>query len=135
MTIKDPAMPSLRSVSRIRFGLVADVPENRCVSVAEGIAIVAKVDGEVVAFKNECLHRRSPLAGGLVRDGTLTCPMHFWRYRLSTGQLIQHHGRGLERYPVTIERGVVWVDVPDPLPEPSLPAVLLQHARQWQRDA
>lgn len=93
--------------------------------------MVVKVEGTVVAFQNRCLHQNSPLAGGVVLDGKLICPMHFWRYGLPVGE---HIGSGinLPTYPTELDDGEVWVEVPDPEPPLSMRELLLRHAREWR---
>lgn len=117
----------------IDAGLLADLPENQCVAIADGRAIVARVGPGAVAFANECLHQASPLEGGLITNETLVCPLHFWRYDLPAGK---HVGTGapLPSYPVTIEDGRVWVDVPEPPRPRSMREQLLDHAAEWKRE-
>ena len=119
-------------MTRTYIGELADIPTGQCLAVADDRVGVARVGDEVVAFKNECLHQASPLAGGLVKDQVLVCPLHFWRYDLPA---MTHVGTGapLDRYPVEVIDGGVWVDVP-PLPAPkSMREQLLDHAKEWEQ--
>lgn len=119
---------------RIAAGPVADVPADRCVAVADGRAVIVRVDGDVHAYRNRCLHQASPLAGGWVRDGVLACPLHFWRYDVASGEL--RNGAGcLERFPVEIVDGDAFVLLPDDPPRRSLRDELLARARTYDRDA
>lgn len=118
---------------RVRIGPVHDVPSDRCTTVGGGVAVVVRVGDDVCAYRNRCLHQDSPLDGGWVRDGTLTCPLHFWRYDAATGRLTVGD-RALERFPVTIEEGEAIVELPDELPPRSLRAALLERARSYDRD-
>lgn len=115
------------------MGRVEDVPSDRCVAVADGAAVVVAVDGQVVAFANRCLHQASELAGGRVFGGALTCPKHFWRFRLPEGT--HTGGRGvLPSYPTDVtESGEVYLQLPDPEPALSMREMLLAHAREWTR--
>lgn len=117
--------------ARIPLG---DVPEGGCVAVADGRVLLTKVDGEVRAYENSCLHQQTPLDGGFVRDGVLTCPMHFWRYRLADGSHLGSR-RALPRYDVEVDDDTVTVEVPDDEPSVSLAERLREHARTWRRDA
>lgn len=119
---------------RVSAGPFADIPADRCVAIAEGRAVVVRVGDRVVAFDNRCLHKDSPLAGGRVISGRLTCPLHFWRYRLPGGEHVGGQG-ALPSFPVTTSDGEVLVDLPDPEPPRSLREQLLAHAREWDRDA
>lgn len=111
---------------------VQDVPEGGCTAVGDGRVLLTKVDGVVHAFENRCLHKARALDDGVVRDGVLTCPAHFWRYRIDDGSS-PNTGHSLPRYDVRVEDGVVLVDLP-PEPAGSLRDQLLEHARTWSRD-
>ena len=119
---------------RITLGPPDSVPDDHCVAVADGRAVVLRVGDEVCAYVNRCAHQDSPLAGGIVRDGVLSCPLHFWRYHARTGELVGTR-RALERYPVEIVDGEVVVELPDPPPPMSLREQLLRRAREYDRDA
>src|SRR5215472_6378001 len=41
---------------------------------------LARLDGAVTAFADACPHRRARLSAGSVRDGTLQCMYHGWRF-------------------------------------------------------
>ncbi len=115
-------------------GHLDDLPRDRCVAAGSGVAIVAVVDGEIVAFENRCLHQESPLAGGTIRNGVLTCPLHFWRYRLPEGAVVGTPDATLKPYAVEVVDGVVSVEIPDPQAKVSMREQMLQHAREWKRD-
>jgi nitrite reductase/ring-hydroxylating ferredoxin subunit len=118
---------------RVDVGPATAIPESTCVPVAGGAVVVVRLGAELRAYRNRCLHQDSPLEGGWVRDGVISCPLHFWRYRFDDGAHIGGRG-GLERFPVRVEDGVVVVEVPDPAPAPSLRAQLLERARSYDRD-
>lgn len=118
---------------RIPLGPVAELPADECTAVADGRVVVVRIDGEVRAYRNRCLHQDAPLAGGWVRRGVLTCPLHFWRYDASTGEL--RNGVGcLDRFEVEQHDGRAWVIVPDDAPARSLRDELLDRARAYDRD-
>ena len=114
-------------------GDLSDLPADRGVSIADGRAVVVRVGDEVFAYRNECLHQASPLAGGLVKDGVITCPLHFWRYEAATGAKCGEPELRLEPYPVRLEAGTVLVRVPAPEAARSMREILLDHAREWDR--
>jgi nitrite reductase/ring-hydroxylating ferredoxin subunit len=130
---------------RVPLGPIADIPEDRCVAVGDGAAVVFRVDGEVRAFSGRCLHQDSSLDGGWIRDGVLSCPQHFWRYTVTDGRLVGS-GRtaehpeparsesALELFPVTVIDGYGYVEVPDLQPELSFRERQLKHARTWRAD-
>lgn len=119
---------------RVPIGPVRDIPDDRCIAVAEGRVVVVRFGDEVRAYRNRCLHQESPLAEGWVRDGVLSCPLHFWRYDVATGEL--RNGLGcLERYAIEYEGGIAHVIVPEDAPARSLREELLERARSYDRDA
>ena len=119
---------------RVPVGPVADVPDDRCVAVGDGQVVVVRVGGELRAFENRCLHQDSLLSGGKVRNGVLSCPLHFWRYRVADGSLIGSN-RSLPRFPIDVVAGEAFVLVPD-VPAPgSIREQLLDRARTYDRDA
>jgi nitrite reductase/ring-hydroxylating ferredoxin subunit len=108
--------------------------EQTCVAVGDGTAVVVRVGDTVKAFRNRCLHQDSPLADGWVRDGVLSCPLHFWRYRVSDGTNIGT-AVALDEFDVRIIDGEAFVEVPDPQPARTLREQLLDRARTYDRDA
>ncbi len=119
---------------RVPVGPVADVPDDRCVAVGDGQVVVVRVGGELRAFENRCLHQDSLLAGGIVRNGVLSCPLHFWRYRVVDGSLIGSK-RSLPRFPIDVVEGEAFVLVPDAPAPGSIREQLLDRARTYDRDA
>ena len=67
----------------------------------------------VFACDNRCPHQGYALVRGDVRDGTLTCAWHNWKFDLSTGAC-EHGGENIRTYPVRIDASQVYVDVTDP---------------------
>ena len=118
---------------RVALGMVADISDSMCVSAGGERAIVFRIGDEVRAYRNRCVHQDSALAGGWIRDGVLSCPLHFWRYRADDGR---HIGTTmvLEQYPVEIVDGKAFVEVPDPPPPTSLRQQLLERAHAYDRD-
>lgn len=118
---------------RASVGPVAAVSDTECVAIADGRAVVVRVGDELRAFENRCVHQDSPIAGGLVRNGVLSCPLHFWRYHVADGQLIGSR-RSLRRFPVEVVDGHGFVLLPDPEPDVPLRQRLLARAQSYDRD-
>lgn len=96
--------------------------------------VVFNMDGELHAIDAACVHTGGPLEEGVVTNGVVTCPWHLHRYEIATGRRVDMAGRGQESYPVSVDDGVVVVEVPDPKPPQSMRERLLEHAREWERD-
>ena len=119
---------------RVPVGPIASIPADECISVADGRAVVVRVGTEIRAYRNRCLHQDAPLAGGWVRNGVLSCPLHFWRYDVSTGHL---RGTGigcLDRFEVEYDDRDAFVVVPDDPPQRSLRDELRERARSYDRE-
>lgn len=119
---------------RVALGRVVDISESTCVSVGDDRGVVVRVGDAVRVYANRCLHQDSPLTGGLVRDGVLTCPLHFWRYQADTGSQVSS-GLVLPSFPVEIVDGYAFVELPDEQPRLSMREQLLARARTYDRGA
>lgn len=106
---------------------VADAPR-RFDHDGSGV-LVGFVDGEPRAMSDSCLHKGVSLAGGVCRNGVITCPSHWWRYDLRDGSLQGTPGRGLEVYPARVTEGMIEVRLPEAAPAMSMRERLLAHAR------
>ena len=71
------------------IGPVSAIPpgEGRNFEVrGERIAVFHTRAGEVFAVQADCPHKGGPLADGLVGGNTLICPLHAWKFDLTTGK-------------------------------------------------
>ncbi len=91
---------------------------------------VFEVDGELCVTDGACPHNGGPLAEGLVRDGVVTCPWHWYSYELATGRCRTAAGYELRRYPVVLAGGRPHASLPAPEPSRSWSEILRAHARQ-----
>jgi nitrite reductase/ring-hydroxylating ferredoxin subunit len=94
---------------------LADIPAGGCklVDVNGSPVVLARVGAEVYACAAVCSHRGGPLHEGKLAGARLTCPWHGWLYDVRTGQcLLPARGTAIATYPVRVEAGKVWVDVP-----------------------
>jgi nitrite reductase (NADH) small subunit len=91
---------------------------------------VFDVDGELRVTDGACPHNGGPLAEGLVRDGVVTCPWHWYSYELATGRCRTAAGYELRRYPVVLVGDRPHAALPAPAPPRSWSEILRAHARQ-----
>lgn len=92
-------------MTETKLGPVSDIPpgEGRVYLVAdEKIAVFRTRGGEVYAVQAECPHRGGPLADGLLGGTTLICPLHGWKFELTTGQAL-FGDCGLKTFPVSVD--------------------------------
>ena len=73
---------------------------------------VCNVDGEVHALDGICPHAGGPLGQGALHGDTLVCPWHAWEYNCRTGVCIPDYDLKLEKIPVKIDAGDIFIDVP-----------------------
>jgi nitrite reductase (NADH) small subunit len=88
----------------LTLGPLSQIPpgEGRNFEVAgERIAIFHTRIGEVFATQANCPHKNGPLADGLVGGRTLICPLHAWKFDLSTGEPVMGSCK-LKTYPVKV---------------------------------
>lgn len=98
-----------------KLGTVAQIPpgEGRNFVVAgRRLAVFHARDGRVFATQADCPHRGGPLADGLVGGGTLVCPLHEWRFDLTTGTT-ENGACPIEVYRAQVESdGTMTVELP-----------------------
>jgi nitrite reductase (NADH) small subunit len=89
---------------------------------------VFAVGGELHVTDNACPHNGGPLADGLVRDGVVTCPWHWYGYELATGRCRTAPGYALRRYQVVHADGQPYALLPAPTPPRTWSQILRAHA-------
>jgi nitrite reductase (NADH) small subunit len=117
----------------VDVGTLDSVPEGGCRAAADDRVLLIRNGEHVAAYQNRCLHRDTPLHTGHLAEGTLVCPLHFWRYDLTDGRVVGGIGQ-LPRLELRVRDGRVEV-VPPPPPPVSISALLRAHATTWSRDA
>lgn len=132
-------MPDTSGTDRWHACAIGDLPpgSSRQVDLDGRAVALFNLDGEIIALDGRCRHRGGRLGDGLVRDGIVACPLHWWRYEIRSGQLVGAPRVRIDRYPVAISNGHVWVDLPPPEAEEPIRQRLLRRAREWAaaRDA
>jgi nitrite reductase (NADH) small subunit len=94
------------------------------------VCVVQTADGPL-AMLDRCPHRDIRLSGGVVRDGLLTCPGHFWRFDLTDGHRTDEPAQVLSLYPTrTDDDGWVWARLPASARRLSMREWLLEQARR-----
>jgi vanillate O-demethylase monooxygenase subunit len=108
---------------------------------------------QVLAFKDLCIHRGTPLSLGWVEDDVLVCAYHGWGYApdgacvripsLSAGHAIPRKARAIP-YRAQERYGLVWVALEEPrAPIPELPhfedptyhTVIIDEGSTWETSA
>ena len=73
---------------------------------------VCNVGGELHALDGVCPHRSGPLGQGALHANMLVCPWHAWEYDCRTGENDFDQDVKLDKFPVTVEGGDIYIDVP-----------------------
>jgi nitrite reductase/ring-hydroxylating ferredoxin subunit len=88
------------------------------------------VEGHWYVTEARCPHNGGPLEQGWLRDGrVLTCPWHFYRFDLATGECQTTGGYRLARYPVLERDGEHYAEVPEQAAPASWSQRLRAHAK------
>jgi toluene monooxygenase system ferredoxin subunit len=83
------------------------------VEVAGVKVLLLNVEDEVRAYLNRCPHRASALSEGNLDGLTLTCATHLWEFNALTGTGINPESSRLISFPVRIEDGMIYVEIPE----------------------
>jgi len=95
------------AMAELDLGQLSGIPpgEGRSVEVfGRRIAVFHTRGGAVFAVQAECPHRGGPLADGLVGGTTLICPLHSWKFDLTTGNAL-FGDCGIKTFPVRVDEG------------------------------
>ncbi|WP_422926214.1 Rieske (2Fe-2S) protein [Singulisphaera sp. PoT] len=90
-----------------------EVVEGRGLAVeVEGLRIaIFKHDGEIHALFGRCPHANGSMGMGWIEEGEAVCPLHRWRFKLSSGRCTTVRGESLHRFRSEVRDGDVWVEV------------------------
>jgi nitrite reductase (NADH) small subunit len=88
-----------------RLGPLSQIPvgEGREFDLGDGlkIAVFHARNGNVYASQARCPHLNGPLADGILGGSVIMCPLHAWKFDLSSGTPIQGDC-AIDTYPVEI---------------------------------
>jgi nitrite reductase (NADH) small subunit/3-phenylpropionate/trans-cinnamate dioxygenase ferredoxin subunit len=101
---------------RVTVAKSGDIPEGSAVvvTVREKDIAIFRTNGVLHAIDDVCPHQGASLAGGFVEDGCVTCPWHYWRFRLADGAWTDDPRQKIGAYPVHEVAGMVQLELPDP---------------------
>ena len=61
----------------------------KVVQVGGERVVVTNVNGELYAFADECTHDAGPLSEGDLDGDVVTCPWHFSKFSVRTGEVVE----------------------------------------------
>jgi len=93
-----------QAVTDVRLAPLDAIPpgEGRVCSLrGEDVAVFRTRAGDVFACQAACPHKGGPLADGLVGGTTMICPLHAWKFDLTTGAALTGEC-GVKTFPVRV---------------------------------
>ncbi len=99
------AWVALGAVEAFPVGTLASV------KVADRQLAVWNDGGEFIAVENACPHKGGPLSRGWLKETTVTCPWHRFRFDLRRACSLTNPAMRLRIYPVQVEDGLLRVDI------------------------
>lgn len=102
----------------ITVGKVGDIPEggSKVVAVNQKDVAVFRIQDQYFAIDDLCPHMGASLSGGYIEDGIVTCPWHYWRFRLSDGAWADNPRVKTGCYSVQVVGDEIQLEIPQPPP-------------------
>ena len=97
----------------VKVAAVTDLKpgEGKVVTVGERELALFNVAGQFHCIDNSCPHRGGPLGDGVLNGTVVTCPLHGWRFDVTTGQSPVIPTAKVEKLEVVIEDNLVKVKI------------------------
>lgn len=111
----ETAAEVLQTERWVRVCRIEDIPRlgARVVKSAHGdIAVFRNAEDEVFALADRCPHKGGPLSQGIVFGRRVACPLHGWNVALDDGRAVAPDEGCTLSYPVKIEAGCVFIQMP-----------------------
>jgi nitrite reductase (NADH) small subunit len=100
------AWVKLRPAGELQPGSVIQVEQNG------GVYAICNVDGKVYCLEGTCPHAGGPLGEGNLNGNHVVCPWHGWEFDCRTGQNDFDEDMRVATFPVRIEGGDIFADLP-----------------------
>ncbi len=99
----------------VTVGKVGDIPDggSTVIEVNGQDVAVFHAGGKYYAINDRCPHAGASLAGGHVEDGVVTCPWHYWRFRLTDGAWADNPRVKTGCYAVSVVDDRIVLEVPE----------------------
>ncbi|MBD2454681.1 NifU family protein [Nostoc sp. FACHB-87] len=104
--------PPTITTAWVRVATVEQIPDAGIfVTKVGGHSLILYRQGDrITCYRNACSHLASPLDGGKVENGIITCPTHGFQYQLDTGKCLTADVP-LHSYPVQIKGDKAFVKI------------------------
>ncbi|HEV2583510.1 MAG TPA: non-heme iron oxygenase ferredoxin subunit [Ktedonobacteraceae bacterium] len=100
----------------IKVAQVSDLEDGEMMAVeVDGEPVcIAKVEGDVFAFTDNCTHISGPLNEGELDGDVLTCPWHGAQFNVRTGKVLRGPARqDIQTYAVRVDNDDIMISIPD----------------------
>jgi toluene monooxygenase system ferredoxin subunit len=89
--------------------------EMRGLLVRNRKVLLIRQDDNVYAYQDRCPHLGVRLSEGTLEGDLLTCSAHQWQFSVRKGQGVNPQGACLEKYPVLLSAGDIYIDLLNPI--------------------
>jgi len=98
----------------VRIAAADELAPGACGEYVAGERIVAlfNVEGTYFALDGICPHQGGPLGKGILCGSIVTCPWHGFQFDVTTGQHQTSRSIVHPTFPVKIEGGDIYIDLP-----------------------
>ena len=74
----------------VKVATSSEIPpgEMKIVEIDDQEIAIANLNGEFVAFQNDCTHRGGPLGEGILMGDIVECPFHAGQFNVRTGEVV-----------------------------------------------
>ena len=92
---------------------ISEVPNfgKKVISVSGQEILLVNIKGAIYACENECPHQGSLMTAAVVKEGTISCPRHGYRFNLVNGSCSDHPDLTLRIYPVKLDGDDILIDL------------------------
>ena len=100
----------------IKVAELDEIDEGQLIAVeVDGEPIcLARVDGQVCAFTDNCTHISGPLSEGELEGDVLTCPWHGAQFNVRTGKVVRGPARqDIQTYPIKMDGKSILISLPE----------------------
>jgi nitrite reductase (NADH) small subunit len=73
---------------------------------------ICNIDGALHCIDGTCPHAGGPLGQGALQGEMVVCPWHGWEFNCLTGANDADEDLTVDRYPVTVQNGDIFIDAP-----------------------
>lgn len=120
LNVQSPRPTHMPSTTRVRVCSIDELPIGlgRAFDIAgREVALFRTRRGGVFAVENRCPHKGGPLAEGMLAGDAVVCPLHAFRFELSSGACDQPGTCPVGTYPVTQEGNEIYLGIPTATPD------------------